>query len=472
MTYVFGGVSLVVSLYLIGRVIQRQEGVVRWIFVEVIYNCFIKYMVGYLGFPSVLNYGSDLILFIIVYLYLYHNQKVCEKSGRYRVPASICLTISLFFFVCLISWLLNAYSPLLFLWGFRNSFRFFIFFAVCAATLRTEDVYAIVDILYIYLILNAVIVTYQSVTMSGSSSSYGDFVSGLFSNGKDSRGGNASLDWLMNIVAAAAIVRYVNQEKGFAYVFVAVACCLYIAALNETKLFFVQIVVIVLLSLILARKSFKTVLVAAVIIVGLFAAIQAFYVLFPKFEGFFTLESMLDYASEDSGYTGGGSINRFNSVPYVLENFLDGPLAMVFGLGLGNADYSSTFSFLTSSFYNMYSWTAYQWFSASMLVVETGLVGLACYFIVIFDCVRVALRERKHSADSDALLQIALIVCVIAVMMAICNQSLRMEAMGYTAWLFMSVPFVVRRSLAANKDSGTTRPHTSKPALGVSGRKA
>ena len=451
MTYILAGASLIVSLCLTGRIFRRHKGVVRWILVEVIYNCFIKYMIGYLGFPSVFNYGSDLILLIIVYLYLYHNQKVREKSGRYRIPASICLTVTLFLFVCLISWFLNAYSPALFVWGFRNNFRFLIFLAICAATLRKDDVYEIVGILYAYLLINAVIVTYQSMTMSsGFGSAYGDYISGLFSNGTDSRGGNASLDWLMCLVSAAAIVRYLNKEKGFAYVFIAVVCCLYIATLNETKLFFVQIVIIVLLSLVLARKSFKTILVAVVAIVGLFVAIQVFYALFPKFAGFFTLESMFDYASDDSGYTRGGAINRFNSIPYVLENFLDGFLEDAFGIGLGNADYSSNFAFLTSSFYSTYSWTAYQWFSVPMLVVETGLVGLVCYFLIIFDCARVALCERRRCSDFGALLQISLIVCVIAVIMAICNQSLRMEAMGYTAWLFMSIPFIVKRAHATS----------------------
>ena len=470
MTYVLAGISLAVSLYLLCGVFRRHYGVARWILVEVVYNCFIKYMVGYLGFPSLCNYGSDLILIIIVYLYFYHNQMTREKSELYRIPASVCLTVAMFFFACLISWLVNAYSPALFAWGFRNNFRFLIFLMLCAASLRKEDVYEVVDILYVYLLLNAVIVTYQSRTMSsGFGTAYGDYASGLFSNGEESRGGNSSLDWLMCIVSAAAIIRYLNKEKGVAYAVVAVACSLYIAALNETKLFFVQIVAIVLLSLFLARKSFKTILIAAGAVVGLFVAIQALYELFPKFAGFFTLENMFDYASNDSGYTRGGAINRFNSIPYVLDNFLDEPLEAAFGIGLGNADYSSSFSFLTSSFYHIFSWTAYQWFSVSFLTVETGLVGLFCYTLIILNCARVALLERIRAVEANALPQIALVVCVIAIMMAICNQSLRMEAMGYTAWLFLSIPFITRRSLDADEGEEPV-PVSSKRLIGFSRR--
>lgn len=466
MTYVLAGISLVVSLYLLRGVFLRHEGVARWILVEVVYNCFIKYMVGYLGFPSLCNYGSDLILLIIVYLYFYHNQMTRQKSEHYRIPSSVCLTVALFFFACLTSWLVNAYSPALFAWGFRNNFRFLIYLMLCAASLRKEDVYEVADILYVYLLLNAVIVTYQSMTMSsGFGTAYGDYASGLFSNGEDSRGGNSSLDWLMCIVSTVAIIRYLNKEKGVVYAVVAVACSLYIAALNETKLFFVQIVAIVLLSLLLARKSSKTILIAAGAIVGLFIAIQALYELFPKFAGFFTLENMFDYASNDSGYTRGGGINRFNSIPYVLDNFLDEPLEAAFGIGLGNADYSSSFSFLTSSFYHIFSWTAYQWFSVSFLTVETGLVGLACYVLIILNCARVALFERSRAVDANVLSQITLVVCVIALMMAICNQSLRMEAMGYTAWLFLSIPFITRRSLTADEEAEST-PVPSKRLIG------
>lgn len=459
MTLVLAIISLVVSLYLLSGIFQRHTGVTRWIFVEIVYNCFIKYMVGYLGFPSFLNYGSDFILIIIIYLYIYHNQKILRKANRYRIPASAYLTVLLFFSVCLVSWLVNAYSPMLFFWGFRNNFRFLIFLLICAATLRKEDIYELVDVLYVFILLNVVVVTYQSTTMSsGFGSAYGDYVSGLFSNGGDSRGGNASLDWLMCIVTTAAIVRYLNREKGFAYALVAVVCCLYIAALNETKLFFVQIAVIVVLSLFLAKKSLKTVLIAVVAFIGLFAGIQILYSLFPHFAGFFTLENMLDYASNDSGYTRGGAINRFNSIPYVLDNFLNEPLETAFGIGLGNADYSSNFSFLTSSFYRVYGWTAYQWFMVPMVTVETGIVGLACYFLIILNCFRVGLVNIIRNHDATPQLQIAVIVCVIAVMMAVCNQSLRLESMGYAAWLFMGIPFVVGRSIANEDEEGFTGP--------------
>lgn len=465
MTYVLAGISLIVSLYLLGRVFRCHAGVVRWILVEVVYNCFIKYMIGYLGVPSFFNYGSDLILLVIVYLYLYHNQKV-QKSGRYRIPASACLTVSLFFFVCLISWFLNAYSPALFAWGFRNNFRFLIFFMICAATLRKEDVYEVVDILYAYLLMNVVIVTYQSMTMSsGFGISYGDYVSGLFSNGAESRGGNASLNWLMCIVTATAVIRYLNKEKGLAYVAVAISGSLYIATLNETKLYFVQLVVIVFLSLILARKSVKTIIITAAVIFGLYFAIQFLYELFPNFADFFTLESMLDYASNDSGYVFDNSINRFNGIPYVLDHFLEGPLEVLFGIGLGNADYSSTFSLLTSAFYIINGWTAYQWFSVSMLFVETGFAGLICFFLIILNCARVALIELRRGKSACSLLQLALVVVVLAVMMAICNQSLRLEAMGFTVWMFMSIPFAVRRSEICEEPNGDRSESFRKSSL-------
>ena len=467
MTYVLAGISLIVSLGLLGGIFRRHTGVVRWILVEVTYNCFIKYMIGYLGLPSFFNYGSDFILLVIVYLYLYHNQMVREKSGRYRVPASVCLTVALFYFVCLVSWLLNAYSPALFAWGFRNNFRFLIFFMICASTLRKEDVYEVVDILYVYLLINVVIVTYQSMTMStGFGLSYGDYVSGLFSNGADSRGGNASLNWLMCIVTAAAVIRYLNKEKGLPYVVVAISGSLYIATLNETKLYFAQLVIIVLLSLILARKSAKTIVVTAAVIAGLYFAIQVFYEFFPNFADFFTLEDMFEYASNDSGYVFGNSINRFNGIPYVLDHFLEGPLEIVFGIGLGNADYSSSFSLLTSSFYIVNGWTAYQWFSVSMLFVETGFAGLVCFFLIILNCARAALSGLRRDESERSILQLAFVVVVLAVIMAICNQSLRLEAMGFTVWMIMSAPFAVRRSkVLEESDKDFSKPFCDRSLL-------
>lgn len=457
MSLAFGIIALSFTAFMLGGIFQRHRGVTRWVFVEVVYNLVIKCLVGYLGFPSILNYGSDLILVIILFKYLYLCERFPAKHGTLKAPGTLIALVMLYFVVCVMSTLINESSLLLFVWGFRNNFRFLIMLLACSASLNENDFYELNDILFAYLMLNVPVVMNQSRVMStGYGNAYGDYVSGLFGNGLEARGGNASLNWLMSIVCTFDIVRYLNSEQKLWRVLLSTSASLYISAVSELKLFMVDILIIAVLSLVFARKSYRTVLVAALVTAEVFVAIQMLYLLFPKFNGFFTWEGVIDYATRESGYSRNrGAINRLNSLWYVFTKYLQNPTARVFGIGLGNADYSSRFSFLTSEFYRINSWTAYQWLSVPMILIETGILGLICYGFFALDIIRNIFRIRSKSARERSLLQISLIMVVLAIISAVSNQSLRMEAMGFTVWLFLSMPYVVfrRRRSAKVKSS-------------------
>lgn len=113
---------------------------VRFIYIEIFYNILIKFIIGTFNAPSFLNYGTDLILFIIV---LFSLGKLMRLSVLQR-HKSLFLILFLFFFTSLIGWCLNGINVFLSIWGLRNTFRFFLFGACCAANLKKYDVFKMI----------------------------------------------------------------------------------------------------------------------------------------------------------------------------------------------------------------------------------------------------------------------------------------------------------------------------------------
>ena len=72
--------------------------------------------------------------------------------------------------------------------------------------------------------------------------------------------------------------------------------------------------------------------------------------LIPGWENFFTWKNMLEVVTSEQGYTNQGDLNRFTALKILNERVFFGSTNW-FGIGLGNAEYSDSFSFLNSMFY-------------------------------------------------------------------------------------------------------------------------
>ncbi|WP_131464492.1 hypothetical protein [Acetivibrio straminisolvens] len=162
---------------------------------------------------------------------------------KITIPSSLKWVIGIYFVITLLSYFVNLYSPLLYIWGFRNNMRFLIFAMMCAVFLKRRDIYTFLDILFGYFILNIFVVTYQFFFKGYNYNAIGDFISGLYAAG-EKRGGNSALNWLLCIICAAAIIQYFNKEKSIWYLIVAIAGSTYMATLSELKVFFIEIIVI------------------------------------------------------------------------------------------------------------------------------------------------------------------------------------------------------------------------------------
>lgn len=443
MKFILAMMAIALAVYYYNRICKGKERVLKLIYFELIYNLIIKFIIGNLGLPSVLNYVTDFVLIWIVIEYFHEKRykKLC-------VPKSLMFCVSILILISVISFVLNLYSPLLYLWGFRNNFRFLIFAIMCAVYLKREDIADIMNMLYGFFLLNIVVVTYQAFFVSYSQAAKGDFISGLYSNGME-RGGNASLNWLMCIVCTYYIVRFLNKETSIFNMIIAIAGSMYMSTVAEIKIFYIQILLIGIISLLICRKSFKTIGFVIVGVVALMLGIRAFYILFPNFADFFNAENILDYVTRDTGYGSAGSgtktgIDRLTAISFVLDNFLKDPIQKLFGVGLGNADYSS-FSFLTSTFYSENSWSGYQFFYSSFITIEMGLVGLISYLIVILNYFMNAIQFKTKIIEEKSIKQYVVIISLICFLMIFSNQTMKIEASGYLVHCMLVLPYILMK---------------------------
>ena len=164
---------------------------------------------------------------------------------------------------------------------------------------------------------------------------------------------------------------------------------------------------------------------------------------------------MLDYVTRDTGYGSGGretkvGIDRLTAIPFVLNNFLVDPIDKIFGIGLGNADYSS-FSFLTSSFYENNSWSGYQFFYSSFITIEMGLTGLMCYLIVIFNYIKTAVKLKAKTIEDKSIKQFVIIISMISILMLFSNQTMKIEASAYLVHCILVLPYILMKPIGENK---------------------
>lgn len=165
------------------------------IYIQIIYNCIAKFLITDIHFPSMINYITDIINVCLLYLVLRKNQGIIKGKVVEPLFLVVCLLL-----VSTISFLLDFTSPFLYLWSFRNIYRFFVFFYCCTQILVMEDYYRILDILEKIFIVNVVVCLYEYMVRG---IKY-DYLGGLFGNG--TTGGNGPLNALMIIVSTYVII--------------------------------------------------------------------------------------------------------------------------------------------------------------------------------------------------------------------------------------------------------------------------
>ncbi len=418
------------------------------IYFQIIYNLIIKYLIQAFHLPSMLNYVSDLVT-IFLLLAMLQGRKGGHSRIRQYDPASQKPFIGRHYLFkglviayilwSVFSYIINLYNPVLYLWGIRNNFRYFVFVAACYRYLNKEDIERIFDIFFWFYCVNIVVLSYQILVQN---IRY-DFASGLFGAG-EAMGGVSELNALIVIVVSIYVVKYLTRSAPLWKMIVAVAGALFMAAINELKIVYIEVFIIFALVTLITRFSVKK-----LTMIGLGTMLMAFSMiylqsLYPNWAGFFSIDEIVRYST--MGYGSKTAISRIGAVGFVTEHFFHDPLEYIFGIGLGNADYSSNFTFLQSKFYQLHQNTNYHFIQSAFTLVEMGFVGLGLFMAILLSPAMYSMQIKHRTGLSKQdryLLNIVILISLFAIVMLFYNLALRREGMAYSYFFFFSIPVIV-----------------------------
>lgn len=384
-------------------------------------------LIEFFGLPSGIKYINDLVWVLLLF-------EIVLNNFRMRCPQCIKLfsIVIIFFLITIFGFVINQYSPLYYLWGFRNNFRFFVFFFACTVYLRYNSARDVLKLLSKVFYINFVVILIQFFLLGKKM----DYLGGIFGV---QRGCNAKMMVLLCSFTAKRILEYYHREIGIGKFITDSLISMSIAALSELKMFVVMYVGIIVLASLIMRFTWRKLSVSIVAVALCYVGIHLLSVIYPNWSEIFSIERMLNEASSLSGYTGRGGFNRLTTIPIILNDFLKTVPERLFGLGLGNCD-TSTFSILNTPFFIKYSATRYNWFSSAFIMLETGFAGLLTY-VAFFVSIFLQSNITKKKNYDVQWCQLSAIMACVCIVLVIYNASMRIEE-AYLAYFYMSLAFI------------------------------
>lgn len=395
-------------------------------------------LIEWLGAPVFLKYTLDVAWLVLLLIMI----RMKLQNPKQRGVALAGWTV-VFFLYTLVGYVFLYQSPLYYLWGVRNNFRYYVAFAAFCAFLEPDDVEDYFKLFDKIFWVNVVVSLVQYFLLGKK----GDHLGGIFGV---ANGCNAYSNIFFIIVLTKSVVFYMERRERLQDCFWKFAAMILICALAELKFFFVEAAAILICAALFTNFSWRKVGFLLGGAVGISAGAALLAVMFPQFADFFSLEWFMETASSDKGYTNSGDINRMTVIAEINERFLETPLQQLFGLGLGNCD-NAAYTFLTTPFFIKYSRLHYTWLSTAFIYLETGWVGLIFFFgFFVLAFMNARKVEKQCTGVARTYCRIAKTMSIMCVLIAIYNSSLRTEA-GYMAYFVLSIPSVVAKAPASDK---------------------
>lgn len=385
-----------------------------------------------LDLPYAVRYLCDVAWLMLLCL-LFLNPTRFKAAGIRRLAVWTVLFLG---YTSLV-YIVHFQSPLYYLWGVRNNFRFYVMFFGIAAFMNREDAagyYKLFDRIF-WLNFAVSLIQYFFFDLEQ------DYLGGIFGA---QTGCNAYQNVFCLIVVAKSIVFYLDKKENALASICKCMAALVIAALAELKFYFVEFLMVAVLAVLFSGFTWRK---FGVILGGCGAAIigaALLTVVFPSFTDWFSISWFLEVATAKSGYSATGDLNRLTAIGSINELWLKNWGQRLFGLGLGNCETSSV-ELLNTPFYRQNGDMHYSWISYAHMYLECGWIGLV-FFFGFFAAVFIRLCHIKKQTDSmtRSYCRIAQIMAVMSVVIAVYNSSLRSEP-AYMLYFVLAVPFAMTR---------------------------
>lgn len=420
--------------------------------IQIAFCLCVGFLINDLKFPSFIKYFSDMLTISLVYLLCYKlYKKPYLLKDIWHSKRNICIIFFLiiaFFIHTFISFIINHESLILYLWGLRNTFRFFIFFVSCVFFNTNNLFYNIKHILSVLFYFNIVLMIIQKFFYSNITV---DQINGIFGVAVGNNNALNAFFCIMLIYFVVDIIRFkVLDKKNM----INILLILIISAMSELKIVYIEFFILIIFALIFILKDLplkKSLSYILILFVMCVASLQLLYKLNPTFSGFFTNpQKIIQYIYSEPYWSDTAHevlveetgkiaepINRFSFFEIIDNGFFNSTEKRIYGLGLGNCDYSS-FSFLVSNNYAKYYPINYTWFSSSFCFIETGWVGFALYsmfFILIgyFSFYRILKNKFLHEETL-----VSGLMSAMAIILLFYGLALRTELSAYLIFYLLS----------------------------------
>lgn len=429
------------------KLFQPSSRQAAWVLCAQAYFFFSYAFVYTFGLPRVLLYINDALNVLIFVFALYERKRTAKYTS---------LIIGLMVLYCsfgAVGGILNAEKPLALIWGYRNIVRYFMYFYTCIVFLKKSDLDIVLRVVSAVFWMSVPLCAAEKFLVQYPEGTIvGDMVGGVFWNFS---GSNLPLNVVICLYMILITSRYFDKEITTRFFVITLVAATFMAATAELKVYFAEMVIILVAALIGKKLSLRSMVVLILGAVALMAASSYFILLnagnSTTYANSYSLQGYLDYATRDTGYDGTGDLNRFTGIGTVADIiFHNEPLSLLFGIGLGNADYTNFFS---TSFYSQHYSLHYQWFHAIWMFIENGYVGVILYIaiIVIAWC---ACSKYIPIGRTRTMVQVT---CILMVVFFFYNITLRMEPTGYLLMLIMSIPYIYAMNSSINQRNTNTR---------------
>jgi hypothetical protein len=391
---------------------------------QLIYTFVYTGLIELLPILSPLKYVSDILIVILLVCIL---KKKNKNEQRISLKLTNIIIVALFLSTFL-SYAFHYENFFYFCWGLRNLFKYFIFWYACIFFLRKNDFYLFAKILLTFVFVNTIVMFYQGAILQ----LYCDNVGGLWGT----KNGVNGFTNILLIVSNVIVLVLLSKKRATYFFTICIFLCSFIqAAVAELKFYFIEFSVLMFLCFIFSKNRTRLMPLMGLSFFLLSIGFSLMIIFYAGNQYFFTLDSMLSY-SQDSYAAYSGGVDRATAFPLINAMFLTSPDKFLFGIGLGNAEFTTLYA---PVFIQKYEFLHIYFFSHGMLFLETGIIGLVLYclfFISIFaHCFK--LRESEDAS-------VALVLSLMVFFLICYNPSMRIDS-AFLVFAFLSFPYITSK---------------------------
>ena len=422
-------------------------------FLILIYTMLIGFFTYNFGVSESAFYLQDLLIILMVATSLRRLSQIIKERGLRAYGAAVimlCVT-------GLLSAVMYNPTPHITIWSLRNWGRGILFFLLCCAILDQKKIDTFIKLFITVYQINVLVVLIQYFFFVDRYTV--DSLNGLFGRGTSSV--NLTATFIMLVLALSQFFTKKISLGRFVFYLLGVNAVAIVAELKSVMV--MEVVLVFLYGFLHSKLTGKQVvrygLIVSATLVCAYVGAQLLAKLYPAFADFLSLENLLSIIGNEHGYGFSGYIDRTNFISVTNKHLFNGNVfQMLFGVGLGTAEYSAV-SMFCSDFYRKFGDTyRYMRFSSSALYVETGLVGLSLFTLahlsLLINNIKNVRRHIKNNTEPNSLYDnIGLGTTIVSVVYIFYNNLHRTDIAVLLAF-FSAIPIAIARSRKAEKHMG------------------